>query len=60
MTHVSKLGQGEGVSAEETPVPPEIFTLTKAVSKPSFITSMHVSVTPATAPFSESLPLPTP
>lgn len=53
MMYVSKLGQGNGVSAEETSLPPEIFTSTEAVSKPSFSTSMHISVTPATAPFSD-------
>lgn len=52
MMRVSKLGQGKGVSAEETSAPPEILTLTEVVSKSSFITSMHISVTPAPAPFS--------
>lgn len=52
MTHISKLGQGKGISAVETSVPPEIFTSTEAVSKPPFSTSMCISVTPATAPFS--------
>jgi hypothetical protein len=58
--HVSKLGRGKGVCTEETPVPPEIFTLAKAVSRPAFIIPVHISVTPATAPFSSPCHSPTP